>query len=67
MKIEEVKKVIAYKTLVSYKGISYTVNAVSLRIKDKEFFYTLELQDLKANSVMNAFMKDVEVKDELLS
>ena len=43
MKIEEVKKVIAYKTLVSYKGISYTVNAVSLRIKRQRVFLHIRI------------------------
>lgn len=63
MKIEEVKKVIAYKKLVTYKDMTFTVNAVTLRLKDREWYYVLELQDLKANSVINALMKDVEVKE----
>lgn len=63
MKIEEVKKVIAYKKLVTFQGMTFTVNAVTLRLKDREWYYVLELQDLKANSVINALIKDVEVKE----
>lgn len=63
MKIEEVKKVIAYKKLVTYRDINYTVNSCTLRLEDREWYYTLELQDLKANSVVNVLMKDVEVKE----
>lgn len=63
MKIEDVKKVIAYKKLVTFKDITFTVNSCTLRLKDREWYYTLELQDLKANSVVNALMENVEVKE----
>ena len=63
MKIEEVKKVIAYKKLVNYKDMTFTVNSCTLRLKDGKWYYTVELQDLKANSVIQALMENVEVKE----
>jgi len=60
MKIEEVKKLIANKKLVSYKDKQYTVNAVILRMINRNWVYSLELQDLKINSVVIALMEKVE-------
>ena len=63
MKIEEVKKVIAQKTLVTYDNTDYTVTACILRLKGREWNYALELKDLKANSVRIVNMDKVKIAD----
>lgn len=62
MKIEEVKKTIAQKTLVTYDNTDYTVTACILRLKGREWNYTLELKDLKANSVRIVPMEQTAIK-----
>ena len=63
MKIEEVKKTIAQKTLVTYDNTDYTVTAYILRIIKGKWQHTLELKDLKANSMRIVPMEKVEVKE----
>jgi len=63
MKIEEVKKVIAHRTLVTYDNTDYTVTACILRLKGREWKHTLELKDLKANSVRIVNMDKVKIAD----
>lgn len=59
MKIEQVKKYMVDKTHVSYMGYFYTITACILRIYKNQWYYQLELHDLKANSVVIASMEAV--------
>lgn len=63
MDIKEVKEVIAKRKLVTYDGTNYTVTAYILRFKSK-WQHTLELKDLKTNSVRIVPIEKVEVENE---
>jgi len=64
MDIKDVKRVIANKTIVQYDNTDYIVTACILRLKGREWQYTLELKDLKAKaSVLIVNMESVEVKE----
>ena len=64
MQLSDVKKAISTKQTVSYNGIDYYVSAVIMRIHhDKlEWYYQLELHDLKANAITIADMDKVVEK-----
>ena len=65
MDIKQAKPVMARKTKVTFDGTDYIVTACILRLKGKEWYYQLELKELKAkNSVIIADMERVEVEDE---
>jgi len=62
MDIKDVKRVIANKTIAQYDNTDYIVTACILRLKGREWQYTLELKDLQAkNSVVIVNMESVEV------
>ena len=63
MDVKEVKEVIASKKLVTYDGTNYTVTAYILRLIDRKWQHTLELKDLKSNSVRIVLMNKVEVEE----
>jgi len=63
MDVKEVKEVIASKKLITYDNVDYTVTAYVLRLIDRKWQHTLELKDLKANSVRIVPMEKVEVRD----
>jgi hypothetical protein len=62
MDVKEVKEVIASRKLVTYDNTDYIVTAYILRLIDRKWQHTLELKDLKANSVRIVLMEKVEVK-----
>lgn len=66
MELQEAKDAIKKRKVVTYDGINYTINAISLRyiVVPGRWEYCLELKDLKANSVVIANMGKVEVKLE---
>ena len=64
MELKAVKEVIANKNLVTYDNADYTVTAYILRFNGKAWQHTLELKDLKANSVRIVPMEKVEVENE---
>lgn len=63
MDIKEVKEVIAKRKLVTYDSTDYTVTAYILRLINGKWQHTLELKDLKANSVRIVPMEKAEVKE----
>ena len=63
MDVKAVKEVIANKKLVTYDNSNYTVTAYILRFNNGKLRHTLELKDLKANSVRIVPMEKVEVKE----
>lgn len=64
MDIKEVKEAIASRKLVTYDNTNYTVTAYILRLIDRKWQHTLELKDLKTNSVRTVPMGKVEVENE---
>lgn len=66
MQLNDVKTVIAKRQKVVYQDTDYTVNAVIMRIHNKEtrWYYQLELQDLKQSSVVIADIEKVSVNDD---
>jgi len=50
MDIKDVKRAITDKKIVQYDNANYIVTACILRLRGREWQYTLELQDLKANN-----------------
>ena len=64
MDVKTVKEVISNKKLVTYDNANYTVTAYILRFNGKAWQHTLELKDLKANSVRIVPMGKVEVENE---
>jgi len=50
MDIKDVKRAIADRKIVQYNNADYIVTACILRLKGREWQYTLELKDLKANN-----------------
>jgi hypothetical protein len=60
MQIGEVKKYMASKTKINYKGNEYIITACTMRILNGNWYYQLELNDIKANSVIIANMEAVE-------
>ncbi len=64
MDVKAVKEVISNKKLVTYDNSNYTVTAYILRFNGKAWQHTLELKDLKANSVRIVLMAKVEVENE---
>lgn len=63
MDIKTVKEVISKRKLVTYDGTDYTVTAYILRLINGKWQHTLELKDLKTNSVRIVLMERVEVKE----
>lgn len=63
MELSEVKRAIILQTVVRYDGMSYTVSGCTLKFnrKNGEWYYLLELKDLKANSVTVVPMQYVAV------
>jgi len=62
MDIKDVKRAIADRKIVQYNNADYIVTACILRLKGREWQYTLELKDLKANnSVVIVEIEKVEV------
>lgn len=63
MDIKEVKEVISNKKLVTYDNSDYTATAYILRLIDGKWQHTLELKDIKANSVRIVPIGKVEVEE----
>lgn len=59
MKLTDVKHAMAHKQNVRYKETEYYITACTMRIKGNEWYYQLELHDLKANAVTIASMEDI--------
>jgi len=60
MQIAEVKKHMASKTKVKYAGGDYIITACIMRIRGGNWYYQLELKDVKANGVIITNMEVVE-------
>jgi hypothetical protein len=60
MQIGEVKKHMANKTKINHKGNDYIITACIMRILNGNWYYQLELKDIKANSVIIANMEVVK-------
>jgi hypothetical protein len=60
MQIAEVKKHMADKTKVNYADGEYIITACIMRILNGNWYYQLELKDIKANSVIITNMEAVE-------
>lgn len=66
MQLDDIKTVIAKRQKVVYQDTDYTVNAVIMRIHNKEtrWYYQLELQDLKQSSVVIADIEKVSLEND---
>jgi hypothetical protein len=64
MNLSDVKPAIANRTAVTYNGISYYVTACVMRLCSGEWYYQLELHDLKVNSITIADLKKVNIESE---
>ena len=64
MQLADIKPAMSSKTHVTYRGITYHITGITMRLHDSEWIYQLELHDLKANSVTIARIEDVEIKGE---
>ena len=62
MTYEEAKKAFNDRSKVNHRGVEYKqINAIIFRRKDNEKIIELELQDMKAKSVMIARAGDVSL------
>lgn len=61
MTLSEVKTAISSRAPVIYRGLQYYVTACIMRYRDGEWRYSLELHDLKVNSVTIAQIEDVNL------
>ena len=62
MKLEEVSKAIEQKALVECSFGKYRLTGIITRFhKKKGWYYTLELKDLKANSLVYAPLEEVRI------
>lgn len=59
MKLEEVKRAMVHKEHVRYKGTEYYITACTMRIRERDWYYQLELYDLNAKSVIVVSMEEV--------
>lgn len=60
MELSDVKKFMASKIHVSYGSIPYIIIGCTLRIRNGQWYYQVELQDIKApHSVVIADMSKV--------
>jgi hypothetical protein len=59
MTLDTVKPCIAAKTHVTYRNTPYYITACIMRLQGGEWRYTLELHDLKVNSVTIANIEDI--------
>ena len=64
MVIGSVKRAIAYQLPVTYRENEYFVTGITMRIRDGEWYYQLELHEMKANAILIADMEKVILKGE---
>lgn len=64
MKIEQVKPAMSTRQPVQYAGADYYITACIMRLVNGEWRYSLELHDLRANSVTIARIEEVELKEK---
>lgn len=64
MQLADIKPAISAKTHVKYRGITYHVTGIIMRLSGAEWQYSLELHSLTANSVTIAKINEVEIKSE---
>lgn len=63
MQISEAKPAISTRAPVEYRGIDYYITACIMRLSGTEWKYSLELHDLKINSVTIADIDKVILKE----
>jgi hypothetical protein len=61
MTLQEVKPAMTAQTRVIHRGIEYYITGCTMRLRGGEWYYQLELHDLRANSVTIADIKNVEL------
>lgn len=62
MEVKNIKKVMAYGEKVKFKGRSYILTGCILRFEENDFYYQVELKDLKADSITICRLEDIKVE-----